>query len=240
MKTVHLNQLNVDTLKFAISPIDESFEDIKLWVFSEFEGATIDIVDSIPLNIKAYFRGSNATQHITQKLSFSISKKTYCNIVKYKNSSRVFIILVGLYQYQDSTTINSFPEAQRVIEAFINEYQYLEFTQVDICEDNASKFSTVRAKLSLKKISDLPKRKCNLYKTNGVVTGIYLQDKGSTMQKQYLIYDKTFKNDLDITVTRFELKYTKCFCVDNILDLESNILRIKEEFKDFLYKIKNL
>ncbi len=239
MKAVHINQLNVDTLKFAISPIDESFEEIKLWVDSEFEGVTIDICDSVPQNTKAYFRSSNAIKHITQKLSFTISEKAYCNIVKYRNSSRVFIILVGLYQYQGSDTIDSFPEAQRLLEAFISVYRYLEFTQVDICLDSATKFSTVRAKLSLKKISALPKRRCNLYKTDEVATGIYLQNKGK-QQRQYLIYNKTFKNNLDISVTRFELKYTKCFFIENILNLDSHILSIKEDFRSFLQLIKTL
>lgn len=234
------NNFYVDSLKFAIEPITKSFEEIKHWIYTEFKGVTIDILDSVPLNSKAYYRGKDLTKFITQKLSFSISEGVHCNIVKYKNSSKVFIILNGLYQYRGSTPIDSLPEAKRIIEVFICEYQYLKFTQVDICQDKPSKFSTVRAKLPLKKISALPKRKSNLYKTDGVVTGIYLQKKKSKAQKKYLIYDKTFKNDLDISITRFELTYSKHFYIDNVLDLKVHISRISEEFKDFLHHIQNL
>ena len=225
----------VDTIEFSIDPdmsIQDSLEELQLLF-----GATKDIHNGKPITTSAYYKNRHVTKYIAEKLSFKLHKNSpsYCNILVYGGSNLIFISLVGLNQYYEDDEIDTFPEAEDVIELFLDLCPTLTITKLDLCVDYAiSMASFLSHKVKLNKLNGQ-----HWYiKKNSEIETIYFQKKGSQKYNQYYAYSKTCKNSLGTNITRLEFSHSKKFIIDSLEELRNKVKTLRKSFIDYIEWLK--
>jgi len=156
----------------------------------------------------------------------------------HKASSTTKLVIFGLYQYhKNGMPINEIQKALQIIETYFKIFSMPLFIKsIDLALDTILPILTLKKNTYTRWANNNFKGSLKIFKNDTEITGITKGKKSSRFK--LTAYSKSLKNGIKVPINRIELtikeKYNKSIPIINMLELDSYINLIKNEFNEVL------
>lgn len=229
-ETAHslISAIKYDTIAISYQQSQATFNTLRSF-FKDKHGSPSIIVTNTH-----YSEGYRINKYVADEVLFQIAERTGIKLTRYKNQGQTILQFFGLYQYDSQSLeatnrISLFKASQIELQSIFGTPS---LHSMDICFDTFKSFPIIDFEI-LKELykSEIESRK------NSITI--------NEARKKLVIYNKTFKNKLDITIpiTRFEqtvrysVKGTKDY-INDWIDVETIGDYYKYDFIKELFELE--
>ena len=182
--------IKYDTIAISYRQSQATFDDLRSFFKDKYGSPTIIATNT------HYTEGKRKNKYVADEVIFQLAERTGIKLTRYKNQGQTILQFFGLYQYDSQSTeafdrIPLFKASQIELQSFFGTPA---LHSIDICFDTFKSFPIINFEI----LQEL--YKSDIESREGSVTI-------NEARKKLVIYNKTFKNELDtaIPLTRFEL-----------------------------------
>ena len=191
-ETAHslISVVKYDTIAISYKQSQATFHELRSFFKDKYGSPTVIATDT------HFTEGNRVNISVADEVIFHLPGRTGIKLTRYKNQGQTFLQFFGMYQYDSQSTepidsISLFKNAQIELQSHFGTPV---LHSIDVCFDTFKSFPIINFEI-LKELYT-----SGIERREGSVT--IDQDR-----KKLVIYNKTFKNKLDIEnpITRFEL-----------------------------------